>query len=205
MKHVHLPFDYPYYVQTLVVRIFAFHFVRKDLCQFHYHVCNFDGSAPSGWVSWIWPRNECCLFIGKYQVICTCSEDGVLCCKGDDFKGRLRLLGELAGYLDVNKLAIISESFPSYSSHQHLKYKTIPVISLKSIQPIRIICQYKFNNIKSYRSTDITNESALFLDSLLNKHLTNSVDGFSFLSNKRIYVNASACVVTSNSGMISWN
>lgn len=45
----------------------------------------------------------------------------MLFCKGDDFKGRLRLLGELAGYLDVNKPAIISESFPSYSSHQHLK------------------------------------------------------------------------------------
>lgn len=51
----------------------------------------------------------------------TCSDVGELPVFVALLSGLLRLFGELIGYLDVSKLAIISEHLSSCSMHQYLK------------------------------------------------------------------------------------
>lgn len=53
----------------------------------------------------------------------TWSDEGELFCVELPFVGRFRLLGELFGYFDVRRLAIISDNFSSKSWHQYLQNK----------------------------------------------------------------------------------
>lgn len=51
--------------------------------------------------------------VGVTQIIHTCSEVGAVFCVALFFNERFRLFGELFWYLDINKLAMISDNFSS--------------------------------------------------------------------------------------------
>lgn len=112
-----------YYEKMIVEELFALNPVHIDQFQFHYHDDNFFENVLNGLKA---KKREMkkfyfLMFLVKKIMLVTWSDVGKVFCAELFFRGRFLLFGELFGYLDVNKLAIISDSFSSNSWHQYLK------------------------------------------------------------------------------------
>lgn len=112
----------------------------------------------------------------------TCSDVGELPVFVALLSGLLRLFGELIGYLDVSKLAIISEHRSSCSMHQYLK---------KIVECENRNTEKRHGPI-SYLKADVTKGSPRFFVSLLISKRINSVVGVSYFKSINIEVSASA-------------